>query len=116
MPKVTPISTRKSDHIRINLEEDVRSGLSSGLEHYRFIHQAAPELNLEEIDLSLKLFGRPLRAPILISSMTGGTPEATAINHILATAAQETGIAMGVGSQRAAIEQLQSYIAGGYPG
>jgi len=53
MPKVTPISTRKSDHIRINLEEDVRSGLSSGLEHYRFIHQAAPELNLEEIDLNL---------------------------------------------------------------
>ena len=104
MPKVTPISTRKSDHIRINLEEDVRSGLSSGLEHYRFIHQAAPELNLEEIDLNLKLFGRALRAPILISSMTGGTPEAAAINCILATAAQETGIAMGVGSQRAAIE------------
>ena len=104
MPKVTPITTRKSDHIRINLEEDVRSGLSSGLEHYRFIHQAAPELNLEEIDLNLKLFGRPLRAPILISSMTGGTPEAAAINRILATAAQETGIAMGLGSQRAAIE------------
>jgi len=104
MPKVTPISTRKSDHIRINLEEDVRSGLSSGLEHYRFIHQAAPELNLEEIDLNLKLFGRALRAPILISSMTGGTPEAAAINCILATAAQETGIAMGLGSQRAAIE------------
>ncbi|HLE52989.1 MAG TPA: type 2 isopentenyl-diphosphate Delta-isomerase, partial [Anaerolineales bacterium] len=91
MPKVTPISTRKSDHIRINLEEDVRSGLSSGLEHYRFIHQAAPELNLEEINLHLKLFGRSLRAPILISSMTGGTPEAAAINRILATAAQETG-------------------------
>jgi len=104
MPKVTPISTRKSDHIRINLEEDVRSGLSSGLEHYRFIHQAAPELNLEEINLHLKLFGRSLRAPILISSMTGGTPEAAAINRILATAAQETGIAMGLGSQRAAIE------------
>ena len=104
MSKVTPISTRKADHIRINLEEDVRSGLSSGLEHYRFIHQAAPELYLEEINLNLNLFGRALRAPVLISSMTGGTPEAAAINHILATAAQDTGIAMGLGSQRAAIE------------
>ena len=104
MSKVTPISTRKSDHIRINLEEDVRSGLSSGLENYRFIHQATPELNLEKIDLHLKLFGRALQAPLLISSMTGGTPEAAAINRTLATAAQETGIAMGLGSQRAAIE------------
>lgn len=104
MSKVTPISARKADHIRINLEEDVRSGLSTGLEHYRFIHQAAPELDLEEINLTLKLFGRALRAPVLISSMTGGTPEAAAINRILATAAQETGIAMGLGSQRVAIE------------
>jgi isopentenyl diphosphate isomerase/L-lactate dehydrogenase-like FMN-dependent dehydrogenase len=42
MPKVTPISSRKSDHIRINLEEDVRSGLTTGLERYTFIHQALP--------------------------------------------------------------------------
>jgi isopentenyl-diphosphate delta-isomerase len=104
MPKVTPISSRKSDHIRINLEEDVRSGLTTGLERYRFTHQALPELDLEAVDLSLRLFGRSLRAPVLISSMTGGTPEAAAINRILAAAAQETGIAMGLGSQRAAIE------------
>ncbi len=104
MPKVTPISSRKSDHIRINLEEDVRSGLSSGLEYYRFVHQAVPELDLEEINLDLNLFGRALRAPMLISSMTGGTPEGVAINRNLATAAQETGIAMGLGSQRVALE------------
>lgn len=104
MAKVTQISSRKSDHIRINVEEDVSSGLTTGLEHYRFIHRALPELNLEDVDLSLELFGRRLRAPILISSMTGGTDEAAAINRILASAAQETGIAMGVGSQRIAID------------
>ncbi len=104
MSKVTGIGSRKADHIRINLEEDVLSGITTGLERYRFIHQALPELNLDDIDLSLKVFKRTLRAPILISSMTGGTPEAGAINQILATAAQETGIAMGLGSQRAALE------------
>jgi len=104
MAKVTPISSRKSDHIRINLEEDVRSGISTGLERYRFVHQALPELDLRSVDLSLDLFGRRLQAPLLISSMTGGTAEAAAINKTLAMAAQETGIAMGLGSQRAAIE------------
>jgi isopentenyl-diphosphate delta-isomerase len=104
MGKVTPISSRKADHIRINLEEDVRSGLTTGLERYRFVHQAVPELNLDEVNLSLELFGKRLQAPILISSMTGGTPEASALNLTLAAAAQETGLAMGVGSQRAAIE------------
>jgi len=104
MPKVTPVSNRKADHIRINLEEDVRSGLTTGLEGYFFNHRALPELNLEEVDLSLTLLGRRLQAPLLISSMTGGTAEATAINHILAQAAQQACIAMGLGSQRAAIE------------
>jgi isopentenyl-diphosphate delta-isomerase len=104
MPKVTQISSRKADHIRINLEEDVSSGLTSGLEAYSFIHQALPELNLSEIELSLKLFSKKLAAPILISSMTGGTSQAGEINRILAAAAQETGISMALGSQRAAIE------------
>lgn len=104
MPKVTPTSSRKADHIRINLEEDVRSGSSNGLERYHFIHKALPEINLAEVDLSLNLFGKALSLPILISSMTGGTEEAGNVNQRLATAAQETGIAMGVGSQRIAIE------------
>jgi isopentenyl-diphosphate delta-isomerase len=104
MPDSSLISSRKSDHIRINLEKDVQSGLTTGLERYRFIHMALPELDLEAVDLSQTLFGRHLRAPILISSMTGGTEEAGAINRTLAEAAQVTGIAMGLGSQRAAIE------------
>ncbi len=103
------IEQRKADHIRINLEEDVRfPHLTTGLERYRFIHQALPELDLSEIDPSLTLFGKRLGAPILISSMTGGTPEAEQINRNLAAAAQRHGVAMGLGSQRAGLERADS--------
>lgn len=98
------IYSRKDDHIRINLEEDVRSTLNNGLEHYRFIHNAMPEIDLNEIDFSQKLFNKNIALPILISSMTGGTPKAFQINQMLAQAAEKFGLAMGVGSQRAAIE------------
>jgi isopentenyl-diphosphate delta-isomerase len=104
MPKVAPIDQRKSDHIKINLEKDVRSALTTGLENYHFVHEALPELDLNRVDPSLSLFGKRLAAPILISSMTGGTEEAGEINQRLAEAAQEMKIAMGVGSQRAALE------------
>lgn len=104
MAKVTGTGARKADHIRINLEEDVRSGLTTGFEKYSFLHNALPELNLDEISLGVQVFGKQLKAPLLISSMTGGTDEAGAINQALAEAAQETGIALGLGSQRAAIE------------
>lgn len=104
MAEVTQIGSRKADHIRINLEENVRSGLTTGLERYHFIHRALPELDLEAIQYHQVLFGRPVRVPILISSMTGGTEEAGAINRVLAEAAQAAGVAMGVGSQRAALE------------
>jgi isopentenyl-diphosphate delta-isomerase len=105
MPDSTTIENRKLDHIRINLEEDVRSGLTTGLEKYRFIHEALPEIDLESIDLSQILFGRRVNAPILISSMTGGTDKAAAINRSLAEGAQAAGVALGVGSQRAALER-----------
>lgn len=104
MEEVTPIGLRKSEHIRINLEEDVQSGLTTGLEHFHFVHQALPELNLDDIDTSVTLFNKHLFAPILISSMTGGTSEAVKINQVLAEAAQNAHVAMGVGSQRIALE------------
>src|SRR6266545_3426798 len=107
MPKVAPIDQRKADHIKINLEKDVRSALTSGLENYRFIHEAMPELDLNRIDTTLSLFGKKLNSPILVSSMTGGTDEAETINLRLAEAAQECGISMGVGSQRTAIEHIE---------
>ncbi len=104
MEEVTPIGQRKSEHIRINLEEDVQSGLSSGLENFHFIHHGIPEINLADVNLGVSIFGKLLDAPILVSSMTGGTEEASKINQVLAAAAQKTRIALGVGSQRIAIE------------
>jgi len=105
MKKVAPIDQRKADHIKINLEQDVRSALTTGLEKYRFTHEALPELDLTRLDTTLSLFGRRLATPILVSSMTGGTEAAGEINQRLARAAQEVGVAMGVGSQRAALER-----------
>lgn len=108
MTKVTETpstESRKVDHIRINLEKDVQfPRLTTGLENYRFVHQALPELNLHEIDSTVELFGKTLSAPILVSSMTGGTDLAYQINQNLAEVAQTHKIAMGLGSQRAAVE------------
>jgi isopentenyl-diphosphate Delta-isomerase len=104
MKKDTRITHRKTDHIQINLEKDVASALTTGLEHYHFIHQALPEISLADVDLDQTLFGKTLLAPVFVSSMTGGTANAGRINRTLATAAQEVGLAMGIGSQRAAIK------------
>jgi len=98
------IESRKNDHIRINIEENVKSTISNGLESYRFVHNALPEIDLAEINLSQRIFNKKVSIPVLISSMTGGTPQAYKINEILAHAAEQYGLAMGVGSQRAAIE------------
>jgi isopentenyl-diphosphate delta-isomerase len=100
------INQRKADHIRINLEENVQfPHVTTGLEHYRFVHQALPELDLHEVDTGVTVFGKRLAAPILVSSMTGGTEQAGLINRHLAQAAQQQRLAMGVGSQRAGIER-----------
>ena len=99
------LEQRKSEHLRINLEKDVSfPQLTTGLEHYCFVHNALPELSLDDIDLTANFLGKRLRMPLLISSMTGGTAEAQRINFHLAEGAQATGIAMGLGSLRAALE------------
>jgi isopentenyl-diphosphate delta-isomerase len=99
------IEQRKRDHIEINLNGDVRPRwTTTGFEHYRFAHAALPELDLADVDVSTAVFGHHVRAPLLISSMTGGVPRGSEINRRLAAAAQETGCALGVGSQRAGIE------------
>ncbi|MFP4008310.1 MAG: type 2 isopentenyl-diphosphate Delta-isomerase [Spirulinaceae cyanobacterium] len=97
---------RKADHIRICLEEDVqfRQG-TNGFERYRFQHCCLPELDYDEIDLSTEFFDKALGAPLLISSMTGGTEQAKEINYKLAAIAQKYQLAMGVGSQRVAVEK-----------
>jgi len=108
MPEVAPTASRKADHIRINLQEDVQSGQTTGLECYRFIHQALPERSLDSVDIGTVFLGHALRAPLLISSMTGGTEQAQIINRFLAEAAETTGIAMGLGSQRVALEDARA--------
>src|SRR5687767_10679887 len=99
------IEGRKADHLRICLEEDVEGrGITAGFERYRFVHQALPEISLHDVSTSLELWGKKLGMPLLISSMTGGTTQSVVINRNLALAAQEMGMAMGVGSQRAALQ------------
>ncbi|MGR3275099.1 type 2 isopentenyl-diphosphate Delta-isomerase [Acaryochloris marina NIES-2412] len=102
------IKTRKADHLRICLDDKVQcKSITTGFERYRFQHCCLPELALEDIQLSTTFLGKSLGAPLLISSMTGGTDLAKTINQRLATVAQEFKIAMGVGSQRVAVEHPQ---------
>lgn len=103
---LTKTQARKKQHLEICLDTDsVSSHSGTGLDRYRFIHNALPELDLDEIDVGTTFLGKKLNAPILISSMTGGFDLARKVNRNLAAAAQELGIAMGVGSQRVAIEE-----------
>lgn len=96
---------RKSEHIEICLNEQVAGrNISTGLEQYRFWHRALPEMNFESIDISTSFLNKPIKAPFIISSMTGGAKRAAQINRLLATVAEERGWAMGVGSVRAAVE------------
>ena len=96
---------RKADHLKVCLEDDVQSHVTTGLESYRFDHNALPELNWNDLSIATQFLNKKLNAPFLISSMTGGTDLAKTINIRLAEIAQTYGLAMGVGSQRVAIER-----------
>jgi len=100
------ISQRKKDHIALCAGDDVGfRGKGTLLDQVELIHNAMPELHADEVDSSIELFGKQLRAPVVISAMTGGTPEAAAINKDLAQVAERLGLAMGLGSQRAMFER-----------
>ena len=108
MEEVTTAS-RKDDHIRINIEEDVQfKSISTGLDNLYFNHNALPELDFDDIDTNITLLGKKLSIPLFVSCMTGGTPKAGQINRILAEAAQRTGIGLGLGSMRVALEDSAS--------
>jgi isopentenyl-diphosphate delta-isomerase len=96
---------RKAEHIRICLDERAQTkDATSGFEDIQFVHKALPEIGKQKIDLSTCVFGHKFNAPLIVSAMTGGTAEAEKINVNIAQAVEEMGLGMGVGSQRAAIE------------
>jgi len=97
-----PIGDRKADHLALCAEEDVGfRGRTTLLEQVRLVHDALPDMALGDVDTSVALFGKTLRAPLVIASMTGGTDEAGRINRELAGIAEERGYGFGLGSQRA---------------
>jgi isopentenyl-diphosphate delta-isomerase len=99
------IKQRKKDGIDIPLQKDVQAKTTSTyLEYIQFIHNALPELNYDDIDISTTFLNHKFSAPIIIDSMTGGTPDAIKINKRLAELAEKYGFAMGVGSQRAGLK------------
>lgn len=99
------INQRKTEHIRLCLTENVEGvNKTTGLEGIHFIHNALPEINFDDIDVTAQFLGKKLKAPFLVSSMTGGSDLATDINRHLAQAAEEKGWIMALGSTRAMLE------------
>jgi isopentenyl-diphosphate delta-isomerase len=104
-----PSTKRKAEHLEICLNKPVQfKDITTGLEHYRFIHNALPDTDLENINTGIELFGKKLAAPLIISPMVGGITRATVINRNLARAAQKLGLAMGVGSQRILVDHPET--------
>lgn len=105
MNEYSATAARKREHIELCTRENVRfTAKTTGLEHYSFIHNALPELNFDEISTNADFLGKRLRIPLMISCMTGGYDGAERINAQLAEAAEQCGIAIGIGSQRQALE------------
>jgi isopentenyl-diphosphate delta-isomerase len=108
MDRNTPtgdIAARKAEHIELVLGGDVEFERSTGLERFEFVHEALPELTLDEIDTTTSFLGRRLSAPLIVSGMTGGTEQAAEINRRIAQAVAAIGLGMGVGSQRISVER-----------
>jgi isopentenyl-diphosphate delta-isomerase len=97
------VRQRKAEHVNISLANDISAPQAASWADVTLVHQALPEVDMDEIDLGVSFLGRRLRHPLWISSLTGGHPDLAAINERLAAVAEEYGLAMGVGSQRAGI-------------
>jgi isopentenyl-diphosphate delta-isomerase len=107
LPDSARTTKRKQRHVELCLNGDVDFAMRNGFEHYEFRHNATPELNFHDIDLSTTFLKRKISYPIMISSMTGGYHGATQVNAILASAAEALNIPLGVGSMRQALESEQ---------
>ncbi len=103
-PTIGATEARKARHLDVCLDEDVQSALDPGWDGVRLQHEALPEIALDDVDIATQFLGFSLRAPLLVSSMTGGTERAATINRRLAGAVERHGIALGLGSGRALIE------------
>ncbi len=97
--------TRKAEHIRICLQEKAQAkNVSAGFENIRLVHRALPEVDRKDINFSTSFLNHKLNAPLIVGAMTGGTEEAIQINQNIAQTVEKLGLGMGLGSQRAAIE------------
>lgn len=101
------VKQRKIEHVNVALQHDVTAPQAASWADVHLVHQALPEVDLADIDTSVEFLGKQLRLPIFVSSLTGGHPDVSGINARLATIAEDYGLAMGVGSQRAAIANDQ---------
>jgi len=101
--KTKEIFNRKEEHLKIPMEYDVQHSVNY-FDDIKLIHHAIPEIDLEEIDLTVNFFNKQISAPICISAITGGHPASKEVNKILAKAAEEENIIMSVGSQRIGLE------------
>jgi len=102
----SPTVSRKDEHLRINIDEDVAAkGIDAGFDDFRMVHCALPDIDLADVELQTGFLGAPVGAPLLISCMTGGTEQARVINQRLARVAQRHRLAMGLGSCRVLLEQ-----------
>jgi isopentenyl-diphosphate delta-isomerase len=99
------IEQRKADHLRLSATGDVEAGISAGWEDIRLLHEALPDVDRCSIRLETEFLGTRLKAPLQIAGMTGGHRTAHDVNAVLARAAERHGLAMGVGSQRAALKR-----------
>jgi isopentenyl-diphosphate delta-isomerase len=96
---------RKAEHIKICLEQKAQAkNVTTGFEDIKFVHRALPEINRKDINLSTSFLNKKFNAPLIVGAMTGGTEEAIKINQNIAQAIEKLGLGMGLGSQRAAIE------------
>src|SRR3990170_2222283 len=99
---------RKADHINICLSQKAQArNATTGFEDVHLIHRALPEIDRQKIDLSTTVFGYKFAAPVIVGAMTGGTEKATRINGVIAEVVEKLHLGMGVGSQRAAIEDAK---------
>ena len=101
---MTRSTDRKAEHLYVSTTKDVEAERSAGWEDIHFAHECLPEINKDEIDLSVDFLGKHLNYPLVIAALTGGHPDGARINQTLAKAAERLGLVMEVGSQRALIE------------